>query len=84
MSLNKFPGSDEGAFAWVTVNYLLGNLGKPSKDTVGVIDLGGGSTQIMFAVPDEVAANAPKGYLDFYARSSEEISLLTNAEKAES
>lgn len=45
-SVSIMDGADEGAFAWVTVNYLLGNLGKPEAETVGVIDLGGGSTQV--------------------------------------
>ena len=33
-------GQSEGAFAWLTLNYLLGHLGKPAKDTVAAIDLG--------------------------------------------
>ena len=45
-------GADEGAYAWVTVNYLLGNIvGGSSKSrppTAAVFDLGGGSTQIVF------------------------------------
>ena len=45
-SVSIMDGADEGAFAWVTVNYLLGNLGKSEQETVGVIDLGGGSTQV--------------------------------------
>lgn len=34
-------GQSEGAFAWLTLNYLLGNLGKPYDETVAAIDLGG-------------------------------------------
>lgn len=33
-------GVDEGAFAWLTLNYLLGNLGKAEDSTVASIDLG--------------------------------------------
>jgi len=42
-------GDDEGVYAWVTANYLLGNIGTSEKTpTVAVFDLGGGSTQIVF------------------------------------
>ncbi|KAI8893118.1 nucleoside phosphatase GDA1/CD39, partial [Globomyces pollinis-pini] len=42
-------GDDEGVFAWITLNYLLGNIGQTDrKETAGVLDLGGGSTQIVF------------------------------------
>ncbi|KAI8807683.1 nucleoside phosphatase GDA1/CD39 [Cladochytrium replicatum] len=42
-------GKDEGVFAWITVNYLLGNLGKSDgHPTAAVMDLGGASTQIVF------------------------------------
>ena len=46
-------GEDEGAHAWVSVNYLLGNLGGAPEKTVTVVDLGGGSTQIAYAVGGE-------------------------------
>jgi len=50
-------GLDEGVYAWVTINYLLGRLGQAPGDTVGVMDLGGGSTQIAFAVdPTKLSA----------------------------
>jgi len=42
-------GEDEGVYAWITVNYLLNKIGQERKlDTVAVMDLGGGSTQIVF------------------------------------
>lgn len=43
------PGEEEGVYAWVTANYLLGNIGTTEETpTVAVFDLGGGSTQIVF------------------------------------
>ncbi|KAF9436416.1 Guanosine-diphosphatase [Entomortierella beljakovae] len=42
-------GADEGVYAWVTVNYLLGRINSLEKTpTVAVLDLGGASTQIVF------------------------------------
>ncbi|KAJ7174042.1 nucleoside phosphatase family-domain-containing protein [Mycena crocata] len=45
-------GADEGVFAWVTANYLLGTVRAdtpPKTPTYAVLDLGGASTQIVFA-----------------------------------
>jgi apyrase len=39
-------GQDEGAFAWLTLNYLLERLGTGPEATVSAIDLGGGSVQV--------------------------------------
>ncbi|KAB8200223.1 GDA1/CD39 nucleoside phosphatase family protein [Aspergillus parasiticus SU-1] len=42
-------GSDEGVYAWITTNYLLGKIGGPDETpTAAIFDLGGGSTQIVF------------------------------------
>ncbi|KAJ3510248.1 hypothetical protein NLJ89_g4789 [Agrocybe chaxingu] len=44
-------GKDEGVYAWITANYLLGTIkGDTPKDTptYAVLDLGGASTQIVF------------------------------------
>ncbi|KAG8009215.1 Ectonucleoside triphosphate diphosphohydrolase 1 [Nibea albiflora] len=40
-------GQEEGAFGWVTVNYLDDRL-KQGLETTGALDLGGASTQISF------------------------------------
>lgn len=33
-------GASEGAYAWLTLNYLLGHLGQPELRTIAAIDLG--------------------------------------------
>uniref|UniRef100_A0A3B4ANQ7 Uncharacterized protein n=1 Tax=Periophthalmus magnuspinnatus TaxID=409849 RepID=A0A3B4ANQ7_9GOBI len=59
-------GQEEGAYGWVTVNYLLENFAKygfvgrwlnPGKGTIGALDLGGASTQITFQT--EVQTESP-------------------------
>lgn len=53
-------GRDEGLYGWVTVNYLLDTLyTPPPPGTAGIIDLGGGSVQIVFPTD---AKDAPKEY----------------------
>lgn len=47
--ISVMEGRDEGVYAWITTNYLLGNIGSAEKlPTAAVFDLGGGSTQIVF------------------------------------
>jgi hypothetical protein len=57
------PGAHEGAYAWLTLNYLLGKLSGGPEGTVAAIDLGGGSVQEAFALPEAGAAAAPSGYV---------------------
>ncbi|XP_056627541.1 ectonucleoside triphosphate diphosphohydrolase 1 [Triplophysa dalaica] len=62
-SLKKYPfsfqgariilGQEEGAFGWITVNYLSDNLRK-AMGTLGALDLGGASTQITFIPKQEI------------------------------
>ncbi|KAH0847524.1 putative guanosine-diphosphatase [Fonsecaea pedrosoi] len=52
-------GEDEGVFAWITTNYLLGKIGGPDDTpTAAIFDLGGGSTQIVF---QPTFKNSPHG-----------------------
>ena len=74
-------GSDEGVYAWVTTNYLLGKIGGPDKTpTAAVFDLGGGSTQIVFqptykspsgGMPEKLADGDHKYSLSFGGRDFE-------------
>uniref|UniRef100_A0A3Q3WPP5 Uncharacterized protein n=1 Tax=Mola mola TaxID=94237 RepID=A0A3Q3WPP5_MOLML len=58
-------GQEEGLYGWVTVNYLMGNfihknlwnayVRPEGAMTVGSMDLGGASTQIAFAVQEDLA-----------------------------
>ncbi|AWP06502.1 putative ectonucleoside triphosphate diphosphohydrolase 2-like [Scophthalmus maximus] len=56
-------GQQEGAYGWVTVNYLHENFAKygfvgrwlnPGRETTGALDLGGASTQITFETSEQV------------------------------
>lgn len=45
------PGIEEGGFAWVAANYLEGTFNAPARSetkSIGVIEMGGGSTQVTF------------------------------------
>jgi len=50
-------GKEEGLFAWISANYVLGRLRVDDQgqraESVGIIDMGGGSTQIAFEVPEQ-------------------------------
>ncbi|KAL7873714.1 hypothetical protein AOLI_G00127850 [Acnodon oligacanthus] len=52
-SVSIMDGTDEGVSAWITVNFLLGGLHGTKTPMVGMLDLGGGSTQITFSPQDE-------------------------------
>ncbi|XP_020658743.2 ectonucleoside triphosphate diphosphohydrolase 1 isoform X1 [Pogona vitticeps] len=69
-------GKEEGAYGWITLNYLLGNFKESvwprilphtfsSTGTTGALDLGGASTQITF-VPDQDKIETPEDTLNFY------------------
>ncbi|XP_018601664.2 ectonucleoside triphosphate diphosphohydrolase 5-like [Scleropages formosus] len=52
-SVGILEGTSEGILAWVTVNFLTGHLYANTRRTVGILDLGGGSTQITFLPKSE-------------------------------
>eukprot|EP01026_Neomeris_dumetosa_P079885 TRINITY_DN8777_c0_g1_i2.p1 TRINITY_DN8777_c0_g1~~TRINITY_DN8777_c0_g1_i2.p1 ORF type:complete len:491 (-),score=70.89 TRINITY_DN8777_c0_g1_i2:327-1799(-) len=70
-------GQDEGAFAWLTLNYLLETLGGSS--TVAAIDLGGGSVQQAFMVEDDKASKAPEGYIKVVQYGSQKFNVYVHS-----
>ncbi|XP_036815750.1 ectonucleoside triphosphate diphosphohydrolase 1 isoform X1 [Oncorhynchus mykiss] len=57
-------GQEEGAFGWVTVNYLSDRL-KQGSGTTGALDLGGASTQISFVANQDVAEESAENAVTF-------------------
>ncbi|XP_070847066.1 ectonucleoside triphosphate diphosphohydrolase 1 [Chaetodon trifascialis] len=74
LALQKFPfsyqgarilsGQEEGAFGWVTVNYLDERL-KQGLQTTGALDLGGASTQISFISNNYDGSESPSNSVTF-------------------
>ncbi|KAM4704216.1 ectonucleoside triphosphate diphosphohydrolase 1 [Rhinophrynus dorsalis] len=73
-------GQEEGAYGWITINYLLGNFGQDSsflkylpnskeKGTSGALDLGGASTQITFVSNDEIESQENSLHFRLYGKS---------------
>ncbi|XP_059842367.1 ectonucleoside triphosphate diphosphohydrolase 6 isoform X1 [Hypanus sabinus] len=52
--VSVMDGTDEGISAWITVNFLTDSLQDSKQDAVGMLDLGGGSTQITFLPHSEM------------------------------
>lgn len=57
-------GQEEGAFGWVTVNYLDDRLSQ-GLETTGALDLGGASTQISFISDSFDGSESPNNAVTF-------------------
>ena len=60
-------GTDEGVLGWIAANYLWGGFGTDSKvPTLGVVELGGASMQVTFAL-EEGSAGSVDAELDAHS-----------------
>lgn len=56
--VRTLSGRDEGLYAWVDLNYLQGHFHRQAA-TEGVVEVGGASAQVAFALLAETGAAAP-------------------------
>lgn len=72
--VDVISGKEEGMYAWISANYVLGRLKVDSngkrEDSVGIIDMGGGSTQIAFEVSQQ-GQIAHEDYIQFNLGASD-------------
>lgn len=79
-SVSIMDGNDEGISAWVTINFLTGGLQGPPANTVGMLDLGGGSTQITFSPPGEkILQTSPADFITSFQMFSKTYTLYTHS-----
>ncbi|MDD0809975.1 hypothetical protein PSQ20_06485 [Curvibacter sp. RS43] len=57
--VRTLSGQDEGLYAWVDVNYLQGRFHR-REATEGVVEIGGASAQVAFALPQAPTEPSPQ------------------------
>lgn len=63
-------GDDEALYDWLAVNYHLGTLKSVSKQSIGVMDIGGASVQIAFPIQKNLTNNlGSQVQLNLYGQS---------------
>lgn len=50
-------GNEEGLYDWLSVNYHLGNFTSGNNQSIGIMDMGGASVQIVFPITENSAIN---------------------------
>ncbi|KAG7238562.1 hypothetical protein INR49_030835 [Caranx melampygus] len=79
-SVSLMNGTNEGVLAWVTVNFLTGHLYSNTRRTVGILDLGGGSTQITFLPKSKkTIQTAPSSYIARFNLFNQTYQLYTHS-----
>ncbi|XP_031248275.1 probable apyrase 6 [Pistacia vera] len=51
-------GQEKGMYAWIATNYALGTLGGEPQETIGIVELGGTSLQVTFAMRESSLAQS--------------------------
>ncbi|KAJ7344983.1 hypothetical protein JRQ81_000933 [Phrynocephalus forsythii] len=73
-------GTYEGILAWITVNFLTGQLYGQSSQTVGTLDLGGASTQITFLPQlEETMEQTPADFFTSFQMFNSTFKLYTHS-----
>lgn len=79
-TVDIMDGPDEGLFAWITVNFLLGGLQSSSSKLYGTLDLGGGSTQITLnPVKLITLKDLPSGFKRYFNFANNQFTLYTHS-----
>ncbi|XP_004624911.1 ectonucleoside triphosphate diphosphohydrolase 5 [Octodon degus] len=79
-SVSIMDGSNEGILAWITVNFLTGQLQSRGQRTMGTLDLGGASTQITFLPQlEKTLEQTPGGYLTSFEMFNSTYKLYTHS-----
>ncbi|CDQ72747.1 unnamed protein product [Oncorhynchus mykiss] len=79
-SVSIMDGTNEGILAWVTVNFLTGHLYAETRNTVGILDLGGGSTQITFLPKSKkTIVSSPADYIARFDMFNSTYELYTHS-----
>lgn len=69
MDAKTITGQEEGVYGWLAVNYGLGTLVSLDKPLVGVMDMGGASTQVTFPIiGPQTMDNHSNVEIDVYGR----------------
>jgi hypothetical protein len=62
-------GNEEALFDWLSVNYHLGTLNSDQKESIGVMDMGGASVQVVFPIKNNEKLNkSSQVELDLYGK----------------
>ncbi|XP_020662906.3 nucleoside diphosphate phosphatase ENTPD5 [Pogona vitticeps] len=73
-------GTSEGILAWITVNFLTGQLYGQNPQTVGTLDLGGASTQITFLPQlEETLEQTPADFFTSFQMFNSTFKLYTHS-----